>query len=282
MQRPRFHAIRTLFVMAIVAALGGTVAACSASASSDVLQRVRDSGTLRVALTQANPPWNFLDKSGRPVGYDVDVAKELAKRMDIDNVEFVASNFKSFIEGVRAGRYDIVISGQTITEERKQQVDFSRPYQVNGISIFASSSDRSLDSLEALQGKVVAVSGGTTQETFATENIPEVRIKTYENATLGLTDLARGNADAMLVSRFQGSYLAKQNGLRVKTVGPLLESEVNAMTFRKGSKEFKRAVDKALGDMIADGTLTRISQKWLGGLDMVPELNALPAEKSQG
>ncbi|WP_232283823.1 ABC transporter substrate-binding protein [Saccharomonospora cyanea] len=242
-----------------------------------MLADVRDSGTLRVALTQANPPWNFLD-DGKPAGYDVDVAHEVARRIGVDNVEFVASNFQSFIEGVRAGRFDIVISGQTITEERKQQVGFSRPYQVNGVAIFVPNDDRGIVSLSDLEGKVVAVSAGTTQEQFAREEIPGAQVKTYQNATLGLTDLARGNADAMLVSRFQGSYLAEQNDLAVKPVGKLLESEVNGMSFRKGSPEFRKEVDAAIAGMIADGTLSRISRQWLG-LDMVPELKALPSEQ---
>ncbi|EHR61337.1 periplasmic component of amino acid ABC-type transporter/signal transduction system [Saccharomonospora cyanea NA-134] len=250
---------------------------CSGGGSTDVLADVRDSGTLRVALTQANPPWNFLD-DGKPAGYDVDVAHEVARRIGVDNVEFVASNFQSFIEGVRAGRFDIVISGQTITEERKQQVGFSRPYQVNGVAIFVPNDDRGIVSLSDLEGKVVAVSAGTTQEQFAREEIPGAQVKTYQNATLGLTDLARGNADAMLVSRFQGSYLAEQNDLAVKPVGKLLESEVNGMSFRKGSPEFRKEVDAAIAGMIADGTLSRISRQWLG-LDMVPELKALPSEQ---
>ncbi|PXY28272.1 ABC transporter substrate-binding protein [Prauserella muralis] len=260
--------------------VSGALVGCSGGSSGDVLQQVRDNGTLRVALTQANPPWNFLDDAGKPVGYDVDVAREVARRIGVDNVEFVASNFQSFIEGVRAGRFDIVISGQTVTDERKQQVDFSTPYQVNGVSIFTASSNNSINSLEDLRGKVIAVSAGTTQEKFASEEIPGAQVKTYQNATLGLTDLGRGNADAMLVSRFQGSYLAKQNGLHVKPVGKLLESEVNAMSFRKGSTEFKKEIDKAISDMIDDGTLTKISRKWLGGLDMVAELKALPPEQS--
>lgn len=280
MKMPRTHTFQRIFALAVVAVFAGTLTGCSNAGSSDALQRVQDSGTLRVALTQANPPWNFLDSAGKPVGYDVDVAHELARRMDIDNVEFVASNFQSFIEGVKAGRFDIVISGQTITEERRQQVDFSNPYQVNGVSIFAQESDGSIASLHDLNGKVVAVSAGTTQEEFAKDSIADAQVKTYQNATLGLTDLARGNADAMLVSRFQGSYLAKKNDLQVKPAGPLLESEVNGMSFRKGSAELKAAVDKAIEDMIADGTLTRISEQWLG-LDMVPELEALPAGEGQ-
>jgi L-cystine transport system substrate-binding protein len=266
---------RSTIATATVAILTGGLSGCSDTASDDTLQHVQDNGTLRVALTQANPPWNFLSSSGETIGYDVDVANELANRLNIDNVEFIGSNFQSFIEGVRSGRYDIVISGQTITEERMEQVDFSRPYQVNGVSIFTPESDDSIETLADLEGKTVAVSGGTTQEAFAKESIPGVNVKTYENATLGLTDLARGNADAMLVSRFQGSYLAQQNGLEVKPVGELLESEVNGMSFRKDSAAFKEAVDQAINDMIIDGTLTRISEECLGGLDMATELETL-------
>jgi cystine transport system substrate-binding protein len=272
-RRPLRAAVSLLLVTASAALAG-----CSGEGSDNVLQRVQDSGTLRVALTQANPPWNYLDDAGKPVGYDVDVAHEVAQRIGVENVEFVASNFQSFIEGVRAGRFDIVISGQTITEERKKQVDFSRPYQVNGVSIFVPAAGGSVGSLADLEGKVVAVSAGTTQEKFASEEIPGVQVKTYQNATLGLTDLSRGNADAMLVSRFQGTYLAKQNQLQVRPVGKLLESEVNAMSFRKGSPELKKEVDQAIADMMADGSLTRISQRWLD-LDMTQELQALPADQ---
>ncbi len=272
-QRPLRAAISLLLVTA-----SAVLSGCSGGGTDNVLQRVQDNGTLRVALTQANPPWNYLDDAGKPVGYDVDVAHEVARRIGVEDVEFVASNFQSFIEGVRAGRFDIVISGQTITDERKKQVDFSRPYQVNGVSIFVPAAGGAVSSLADLEGKTVAVSAGTTQEKFAREEIPGVQVKTYQNATLGLTDLSRGNADAMLVSRFQGTYLAKQNQLQVRPVGKLLESEVNAMSFRKGSTEFKKEIDQAISDMMADGTLTRISQQWLD-LDMTQELQALPADQ---
>ncbi|MGW5723369.1 transporter substrate-binding domain-containing protein [Amycolatopsis sp. NPDC003865] len=259
---------------------GAALTACSVGGprnSGDLLGQVRQAGTLRVANTQSNPPWNFLDEATQPTGYDVDVARELAKRLDIKNVEFVPSTFQSFIEGVRAGRFDVVISGQTITAERKKQVDFSVPYEVNGVSIFVKSGNRAIGGVSDLAGKVIAVSAGTTQEAYVKNKIPGATAKTYQNATLALTDLARGNADAALVSRFQGAYLAGKNNLAVVPAGPLLESEVNGMTFRQGAGAFKQEVDRVVTDMINDGTLTRISQKWLGGLDMAAELKKLPA-----
>ncbi len=277
MRKERVQLSRRVVLSSVLLVSAGTVLGCSSAASGDVLQKVRDNGTLRVALTEANPPWNFVGPNGSPAGYDVDVARELARRMGIGNVEFVQASFQTFIEGIKAGRYDMVISGQTITAARKQQVDFSRPYEVNGISVFVQASNPKISALADLNGKTVAVSAGTTQQSFAQDKIPNVKVKTYENATLGLTDLSRGNADAMLVSRFQGSYLASKNGLGVKPVGPLLESEVNGMSFRKDSPALKQEVDKAINAMIADGTLTRISKRWLGGLDMASELKTAPA-----
>ncbi|WP_249938688.1 transporter substrate-binding domain-containing protein [Streptomyces mirabilis] len=254
-------------------------AGCTVGSSANTLDSARSKGTLRVALTEANPPWNFLDND-KPTGYDVDVARELAKRLGIGKVEFIGSDFGSFIEGVRANRFDIVISGQTITEERQKQVDFSRPYEVNGVSIFVGKSNTSLTGLPALRGKTIAVTEGTTQAEYARTKIPGAQIKTYKNATLALMDLGQGRADAALVSKFQGAYLADKNNLRVKAAGALLETEVNGMTFRKGQKDFKENLDKALGDMIDDGTLSTISRRWLGGLDMAAELRDLPANQA--
>ncbi|OZM76443.1 ABC transporter substrate-binding protein [Pseudonocardia sp. MH-G8] len=271
--------------MGRVGAVGAALvalAACSTgggarSADGDLLEQVRESGTLRVALTQANPPWNFLDESNSPAGYDVDVARELASRLGIENVEFIPSTYQNFIEGVRANRFDIVISGQAITEERKQQVDFSIPYQVNGIAIFVQADDDTIQGIADLSGRSVATSAGTTQEAFARESIPGAEVKTNQNATLGLTDLSRGGADAALVSRFQGTYLAEQNELQVKPVGPLLESEINAMTFRKDAGSLGPEVNRVINEMIEDGTITRFSQRWLAGQDVAVELRKLPA-----
>ncbi|WP_433511561.1 transporter substrate-binding domain-containing protein [Nonomuraea sp. CA-143628] len=263
--------LRIPILIILVSALVG----CGSSqAHGDLLQRVKAAGVIRVAQTQANPPWNFLE-NGKPAGYDVDVANELAKRLGIAKVEFVASNFQSFIAGVQAGRFDAVIAGQTITDEREKQVDFSRPYEVNGISIFVANTNTSINGAADLPGKKVAVTAGTTQAAFAKKSIPGADIKTYDNATLGLTEVGSGRADAALVSRFQGAFLAQKNRLAVKPAGPLLESEVNGISFANGSTSFKQAVDKALGDMISDGTLATISRKWLGGLNMAEELGKL-------
>jgi cystine transport system substrate-binding protein len=247
----------------------------AAAQPGELLAEVKARGVLRVANTQTNPPWSFRDERNEVVGYDADVARELAKRMGIPKVEFIQSTYQAFILGVQTDKYDMVVSGQTITDERKKQVDFSEPYQVNGVSIFVNAANQTIRSKEDLPGKRIAVTAGTTNEQQARQ-IPNAEVKTYENGTLALTDVGIGRADASLISRFLGSYLAEKNNLRVKPLQGFLTLEVNAMSFKKGEAAFKAEVDRALAAMIADGTLSRISKQWLGGLDMAEELKALP------
>jgi L-cystine transport system substrate-binding protein len=114
------------------------LAACARTPAGDTLDQVRHSGVLRVALTEANPPWNFLDREGRLKGYDVDVAREVTRRINATRVTFIGTDFATFIGGIRAGKYDIVISGQTATAERRKEVAFSRPYALNSVAVFVS------------------------------------------------------------------------------------------------------------------------------------------------
>ncbi|MBB5625938.1 transporter substrate-binding domain-containing protein [Sphaerisporangium krabiense] len=252
-----------------------TGVACSGGTGEDTLERVRAAGVLRVALTQANPPWNFLDRDGRPAGYDVDVAREVARRVKAARVEFVGSDYASFIGGIRADRFDIVISGQTITARRGEQVGFSRPYAVNAVSIFVRRGDTAIHGLSDLAGKRIAVSEGTVEAEFARARVPGADLRIYKNATLGLTDLSWGRADAALVSRFLGLHLTAEKGLAIRPAGPILRTDALGMSFRKESTAFKREVDGAVGGMIADGTLSSISRRWFDGLDMAAELRGL-------
>ncbi len=277
---PRHSLRRGIKALVLAALAGAALAACgSGDSSDDLLAELKDKGVMRVANTQANPPWNFVDGSKGVAGYDVDVAREVARRIGVDEVEFLPGTFENFIPGVQSDRFDIVISGQTITPERKEEVGFSRPYQINGTGILVAESNASIQGEEDLGDKTIAVTAGTTNEEQVREDFPEAEVKTYKNATLALGDVADGRADACVVSRFQGTFLVEQNDLPIKAVGGIVDAEVNAMTFKKGQSELKAAVDKALNSMIEDGTLTRISRKWLG-LDMVGELSKAEAPSS--
>jgi cystine transport system substrate-binding protein len=243
--------------------------------AGNVLKQVRESGTLRVANTQANPPYSFIDESGDLVGYDVDVAEEVASRMGIDNVEFVVGTFQTFIPGLQSDKWDAAVSGLTITDERKAQVEFSCPYQVNDVAIFVGSDVEGVTEEADLENKKIAVTAGGTQEAQANA-IDGTSVLTYDNSTLALRDVATGRADAYIGSKFTGAYLAEQNDLHVEPAEGYLSREVNAMAFPKGQEDLTEAANDALAEMIEDGTLSELSRTWLGGLDIVEGLDELP------
>lgn len=246
-----------------------------ATREGDVLEQIRADGVLRVSNTQANPPYSFVDDSNNVVGFDVDVAEEIASRMGIDEVEFIVGTFQTFIPGLQSDKWDVVVSGLTITEERQEQVDFSCPYQVNDIAIFVAEGTEGIEDEADLVGRSIAVTAGGTQEELA-RGIEGATVLTYDNATLALSDVATGRADAYIGGKFTGAYLADQSNLDVSPAEGYLSREINAMAFPKGQEELIAAADEALAEMIDDGTLSDISREWLGGLDMVEGLNELP------
>jgi cystine transport system substrate-binding protein len=245
---------------------------CARTPSGDTLDQVRRSGVLRVALTEANPPWNFLDREGRLKGYDVDVAREVTRRINASRVTFVGTDFSTFIGGIRAGKYDIVISGQTATAERRKQVAFSRPYALSSVAVFVHTGNTRIHGPEDLPGKKIGVSEGTVQAEYARTRIRDAKVKTYPNALLALNDLSWGRTEAVLVSRFQGDYLAEHRGLAIAPAGQILHDYPLSMSFRKGSPAFEAAINAAISAMATDGTLSAISRRWLHGRDVVADL----------
>jgi cystine transport system substrate-binding protein len=157
---------------------------CTRTQAGDTLDQVRHSGVFRVALTEASPPWNFLDREGRLKGYDVSVAREVAKRINATRVRFIGADFATFIGGVRAGKYDLVVSGQTVTAERRKEVDFSRPYALNSVAVFVRTGNTTIHGPADLPGKKIGVSEGTVQTDFARTRIRHAKVTTYENAVL--------------------------------------------------------------------------------------------------
>lgn len=247
----------------------------SMAEAEGLLGELQAAGVIRVANTQANPPYSFVDESNEVVGYDVDVANAIAERLGIGEVQFVQGTFQTFIEGLKTDKWDIVISGLTPTDERKLEVDFTCPYQVNGVSIFVHESNTTINGEEDLEGQRIAVTAGGTQEQLAQE-IPDAEVLSYENSILALTDVGVERADAYLGSRFTGVYQVEVNGLAVKAIEGLLNSEANAIAIAKEEEAFVSAVNEALVEMMEDGTLTEISQEWLAGEDIVDELDKLP------
>ena len=258
----------------LAALLGSAAAAVTAqNIPADILASARASGVIRIANTQSSPPWSLIDDKLQPAGYDVEMAKEVARRIGVAKVVFVADSFKNFVEGLKAGKYDMVMNDLTPSPEREKQVDFAAPYGVEDFRIFVLASNTSIKDKPDLKGKKVGVTTGTTNESWARANLKESDIRAYDNGGFVFNDLGNGRIDAVISSHFGGMKYANVNKLPIKEVGPVLIYQLSAPAMPKGQQPLKEAVSKAIGDMTRDGAIDRLARRWVGAeFDMVGDI----------
>jgi cystine transport system substrate-binding protein len=253
----RRHALK-LTVAALAAGLAGPAPA------ADLLATAKARGTLRIALEGTYPPFNFKDpKTGELTGYDVDVARLLAARLGL-KPEFVSTEWAAILAGLGAGRYDVIISQVGITPKRQEAFDFSEPYTYSSPQLIVRKDEKArYASLADLKGKKLGVGQGSVFEQQA-RAAGGIDVKSYPAAPENLQDLAVGRVDAALNDSLMVAYLLANSRLPVKAGARVGAVERMGIPFKKGNPEWKAALNKALADAGADGSLKKISVKWFG------------------
>ncbi|WP_343729645.1 transporter substrate-binding domain-containing protein [Duganella sp.] len=244
-----------LIVLAAALALPATAA--------DLLATVKARGTLKVALEGTYPPFNYKEKNGALAGYDVDVARLLASKLGL-KVEFVSSEWASILAGLAANKYDVIISQVGINPKREQAFDFSQPYIYSMPQLIVRNNDTaSYKALTDLKGKKLGVGQGSVYEQQA-RAVPGIDVRSYAAAPDTMADLASGRIDAALNDSLMSAYLLKISKLPIKAGAQVGAVERMGIPFKKGNPGFKQALNKALSDAAADGSLKAISVKWFG------------------
>lgn len=235
--------------------------------SADLLQQIKDRGTLKVGLMGTYQPYNFLNEKKEMDGFDADIAKELAKRLGVD-VEFVSQEFSGMVAGLQTEKFDAVISQMTITDERKKQMDFTEPYITNNVKVIVQEDNNTVKSVKDFKGKNIGVGLGTNDETYLrTELLPEVgdfTIKTYDDVITSLKDLDSGRIDATINNMYALKPVVESNGFKIKAVGDPVKSDKAGIAIRKGNESLLKELNKHLADMKEDGTYKEIFVKWFG------------------
>ncbi|WP_419180339.1 transporter substrate-binding domain-containing protein [Bacillus xiapuensis] len=263
------------FILLLSVAL--VLSACSSSngksASKDngsknnLLQEVKDRGVLKVGVMGTYQPYNFLNKDKQMDGFDVDIAKEIGKRLGV-KVEFVAQEFSGMIAGLQAQKFDAVISQMTITDDRKKQMDFSDPYITNNVKVIVRQDNNTIKSVNDFKGKDIGVGLGTNDETYLrTVLLPKVgdfNIKTYDDVITSLKDLDAGRIDATINNMYAIKPVVEKNGFKIKAVGEPVKSDQAGIAVRKGNAAFVKEINKILNEMKKDGTYKKIFVKWFG------------------
>jgi cystine transport system substrate-binding protein len=240
------------------------VALAAPALSADLLATAKTRGTLKIAMEGTYPPFNYKDqKTGQLAGYDVDVARLVAGKLGL-KPEFVTTEWSAILAGLAAGRYDVIVSQVGITAKRAQSFDFSIPYTYSSPQLIVRKNDTArYATLADLKGKKVGVGQGSVFEQQA-RAVPGIDVKSYPAAPENLQDLAAGRVDAALNDSLMVSYLLKNSRLPIQAGARLGAVERTGIAFQKGSPQFKAALDKALRDAGADGSLKAISLKWFG------------------
>jgi L-cystine transport system substrate-binding protein len=243
--------------------IGATLVATSAHAE-DLLDQVKQRGTLRIGLEGTFPPFNSKDAKGELVGFDVDIAKAVAAKLGV-KPEFITTEWSGIIAGLQAGKFDVIVNQVGITDKRKETLDFSPPYTYSYAQLIQRKDDkRRFQSLEDLKGKKLGVGLGTNYMDMA-KSVPGINVKTYPGAPEYLRDLAAGRLDAALNDHLMLAYLMKNSPqLPLEPGANVGSGNPSGIPFKKGNPKFEKAIDDAMAQLEADGTFTKISEKWFG------------------
>lgn len=275
MKRRTFISMMSVMAAAGVLTLSGcsnssTSTAASAGASSaagsatDQLAAIQASGKLIVALEGAWQPWSYHDESDTLVGYDVEVSRAIAEKLGVEP-EYVESDWDSLFAGLDAGRFDMVCNGVEVTDERALTYDFTTPYGYIHTALAVRKDNNEIKTFEDLKGKTTANSLASTYMELAESYGATVQgIDTLEE-TIQL--LAAGRIDATLnadVSFYD--YLNVHPDADFKIVAQTEDASHVAIPLRKGdnSATLLEAVNNAIDELRADGTLKELGEKYFG------------------
>ena len=253
---------RTLIVAATLAV--GLAGLSNSARAADLLESVKARGTLRIALEGTYPPFNFRDsKTGQLAGYDVDVARLVCAKLGV-KPEFVTTEWSAILAGLGAGKYDVIISQVGITPKREEAFDFSQPYTYSAPQLIVRKNETAnYASLADLKGHRLGVGQGSVFEQQA-RAAAGVEVKSYPSAPEYLQDLAVGRIDAALNDSLMVGYLLKTSKLPIRAGAHVGETTRMGIALRKGNPNLRAALDKALADARADGSLKAASTTWFG------------------
>ena len=225
--------------------------------------------TLRIGTEGAYPPFNYFSADGKLAGFDVEIGEALCEKIKA-KCSFVAQDWDGIIPALLAGKYDVIIASMFITDKRKKQVDFTDPYQKSAMT-FVVPKDSTLSdfSPQSLAGKVIGAQGSTTQGDYLSALYPESDIRLYPTQDAVNLDLVSGRLDAQvgdMIPMLEWTQKS-EDGACCKLVGELITDaqyvgDGVGMALRQEDDKLRLQLNKALAEMVADGTYKKINNKY--------------------
>ena len=225
----------------------------------------KDWSTVRFGVDASYPPFESKGSDGKLVGFDIDLGNEICARLKAKCV-WVENDFDGMIPALKAKKFDGVLSSMSMTPQRAEQIAFSSKLFNTPTRLVAKKGSGILPTADSLKGKTVGVEQGTIQETYAKENwAPKgVNVVPYQNQDQVYADLISGRLDAALQDEVQADlgFLKTPRGAGFQFAGKEIPTGAAAIGLRKEDADLKGKIDKAIADMIKDGTYKKIEAKY--------------------
>ena len=220
-----------------------------------------EEGVLHMATNAAFPPYEMISDDGGFEGIDVEIATEIANKLGLELV-VDDMEFGSVITSVQSGKSDIAMAGLTVTEERKQNVDFTESY-ATGIQVIIVPEDSDILTVDDLANdKMIGVQDGTTGYIYCSDDYGEDHITSYTNGAMAIEALKGGKVDAVVIDNEPAkAFVAANEGLKILDTEYIVENY--AIGISKENTGLRDAVNNALTELIADGTVQQIVDKYI-------------------
>lgn len=245
-----------------------TIAASAVVLATSMASAASHSMKLKIGTEGAYPPFNNLTADGQLVGFDIDIAKALCEEMKAD-CEFVTQDWDGIIPALIAGNFDAIIASMSITEERKQKVDFTEKYY-NTPPAIAVAKDSKIAGVTVadLEGKAIGAQSSTTHSNYAEAKFPDSDVRLYPTADEYKLDLENGRVDAVVDDIIVLSeWVNSAAGACCKILGaltpdPVINGEGAGIALRKGEDELREKFNAAIQAIIANGKYKQINDKY--------------------
>ena len=252
--------LKKIAAIILSAALVVALAACGSSKDSDSNKSSCKAGTLTMGTNASFPPYEYVDDNGNIVGIDAEIAQAIADKLGM-KLEIKDMEFESLVPAVKAKSIDLALAGMTVTDERKQSVNFSDSYST-GVQVVIVKENSEIKTVDDLKGKKIGVQAGTTSDTYCSEDFGEENVKQFSNGSLAVAALANGQVDCVVIDNEPAkNYVAANSGLKILDTEYVTEDY--AIAISKDNDDLLKKVNDALKELKDDGTVDKIVGKYI-------------------
>ncbi|MDF2568137.1 MAG: amino acid transporter substrate-binding protein [Oscillospiraceae bacterium] len=253
----------------IASVLTGVIGLClfvgcgSANTSSDAGSTAKK--TLIVGVDDQFAPMGFRDENNNIVGFDIDLAKKVAEKMGRE-IKIQPINWDNKFIELESGNIDVIWNGFTITDERKGQCLFTKPYLANEQVIVVKNDDTKINKIADLAGKnVIAQKDSSALDAINKQAVAkDIKLTEIKDNVSGLLEIKNGSSDALVMDSVVAKYYITKEPNTYKIAGEALAPEEYGIGVKKGRDDFLAELQKAFNDIVADGSAKTISEKWFG------------------